>query len=150
VLHSLVKSSDVAAEFSAAAVLIQCFLEPNSVHFAVALNQCSTALILVLQRDMTKKLPRSEGTKQKITRDRLLRSPAKHDNDNEDETLAYVVDQLISIHKNMNGRCFFRVRWQGYGPEEDTYEPEENLPPHLVLRFYRNRITKTLKTQDFI
>jgi hypothetical protein len=50
----------VDANFNAAAVLIYCFVERKSVHFAVALNQCSRALISVLRRDMTKKLPRCE------------------------------------------------------------------------------------------
>jgi hypothetical protein len=58
VLHGLLKSIEVDANFSAAAVLIYCFVERKLVHFAVALNQCSRALISVLRRDMTKKLPR--------------------------------------------------------------------------------------------
>jgi hypothetical protein len=61
VLHGLLKSSEVDANFSAAAVLIYCFVERKSVHFAVALNQCSRALISVLRRDMTKKLPRCDS-----------------------------------------------------------------------------------------
>jgi hypothetical protein len=56
-LHGVVKSNDVGTEFSAAVEINQCFVEPNSVHFAVALIQCSIALILVLQRDMIKKYP---------------------------------------------------------------------------------------------
>jgi hypothetical protein len=61
VLHGLLKSIEVDANFSAAAVLIYCFVERKLVHFAVALNQCSRALISVLRRDMTKKIPRCDG-----------------------------------------------------------------------------------------
>jgi hypothetical protein len=86
----------------------------------------------------------------RLRKTRLLRSPVTHSSNHEKGTVEYVVDQLISLHKDPNGRCFFRVRWEGYSPEEDRYEPEENLPPHLVLKFYRNQTTKTLKAQDFI
>jgi hypothetical protein len=57
VLHGLLKSIEMDANFSAAAVLIYCFVERKLVHFAVALNQCSRALVSVLRRDMTKNYP---------------------------------------------------------------------------------------------
>ncbi|GJN20272.1 hypothetical protein PR202_gb07627 [Eleusine coracana subsp. coracana] len=42
----------------------------------------------------------------------------------------FVVEKLIGICYGGNGRdngLYFKVKWQGYGPEHDTWEPVENL-----------------------
>ena len=33
----------------------------------------------------------------------------------------------------------FRVRWKGFDEDEDTWEPESSLPPHLVAQFRERR-----------
>ncbi|KAL6642585.1 hypothetical protein ACP70R_020766 [Stipagrostis hirtigluma subsp. patula] len=61
----------------------------------------------------------------------------------------FVVEKLIGICYGGNGRkngLYFKVQWQGYGPEEDTWEPIENLSdcPLKIREFvqegYRKRI----------
>ncbi len=29
----------------------------------------------------------------------------------------------------------FKVRWKGYGEDDDTWEPRSHLPPHLIKEF---------------
>lgn len=59
-------------------------------------------------------------------------SPADEDDD-DSEPLGkdeFVVEKLLEICYGGNGRkngIYFKVQWKGYGPEEDTWEPIENL-----------------------
>ena len=48
----------------------------------------------------------------------------------------YLVDRLLASRQRA-GRREFLVRWQGYGPQDDTWEGEENiLNPHLIAMFF--------------
>jgi hypothetical protein len=47
----------------------------------------------------------------------------------------YVVERLVDVGQDGKGRRLYRVRWLGYKPEEDTWEPAENLPQHVIRRF---------------
>ncbi|KAF8751560.1 hypothetical protein RHS01_08341 [Rhizoctonia solani] len=38
----------------------------------------------------------------------------------------YEVEGIVDMEKR-NGKWFFRVKWKGYGSEENTWEPRENL-----------------------
>lgn len=43
----------------------------------------------------------------------------------------YIVDRLLD--RQPAGRGFrYQVRWENYGPEDDTWEPRRQLPQHLV------------------
>ena len=39
----------------------------------------------------------------------------------------YEVEHIVGHKKLGKKGMLYRVRWKGYGPEEDTYEPEVNL-----------------------
>ncbi len=39
----------------------------------------------------------------------------------------FEVKEIIDHQKNKNGTIKYRVRWEGYGPESDQWEPLGNL-----------------------
>lgn len=43
----------------------------------------------------------------------------------------------ISDHKKMGKTTRFLVQWEGYGPDHDTWEPEENLMCPSILTAYK-------------
>ena len=63
----------------------------------------------------------------------------------------YLVDSIVG-HKKRGRSVFFRVRWLGYSPEEDTWEPYENLKKpvgHLLVDYVeRNNLRKTTWLKD--
>ena len=53
----------------------------------------------------------------------------------------HVIDRLLSLRRS-NGVYSAKVRWFDYGPKDDSWEPLENLPWNLVIRFLRRRKKK--------
>lgn len=47
----------------------------------------------------------------------------------------YEVEKILD-HKMQKGKRFFLVRWTGFGPEEDSWEPEANLNCEKILQNY--------------
>ena len=47
--------------------------------------------------------------------------------DEEDEGDIYEVEKVVGMKKDADGNELFRVRWKGYPPEEDTWEPKHHL-----------------------
>jgi RNase H-like domain found in reverse transcriptase/Reverse transcriptase (RNA-dependent DNA polymerase)/Integrase zinc binding domain/Chromo (CHRromatin Organisation MOdifier) domain/Integrase core domain len=52
----------------------------------------------------------------------------------------YVVERIIDAQSDNNEQTLYRVRWLGYTPDEDTWEPEGNLPSHFIRRYWRKRL----------
>ena len=52
----------------------------------------------------------------------------------------YVVERIVDAQSDDAGQPLYRVRWMGYTPEEDTWEPEGNLPSHFIRRYWRQRL----------
>lgn len=67
-------------------------------------------------------------------RGRGLASCTPSDED-EDEDV-YEVEAILKEDKDKDGTRFL-IRWEGFGPESDTWEPEENVAPALVASFRR-------------
>ncbi|QRW20585.1 hAT family dimerization protein [Rhizoctonia solani] len=54
----------------------------------------------------------------------------------------YEVEGITDMEER-NGKWFFRVKWKGYGPEENTWEPRENLKnAGKILKKYEEEIKK--------
>jgi Chromo (CHRromatin Organisation MOdifier) domain len=51
-----------------------------------------------------------------------------------------VVERIVDAQSDDVGQPLYRVRWMGYSPEEDTWEPTGNLPSHFIRRYWRTRL----------
>jgi Chromo (CHRromatin Organisation MOdifier) domain len=52
----------------------------------------------------------------------------------------YVVERIVDVESDDVGQPLYRIRWMGYSPEEDTWEPTGNLPSHFIRRSWRTRL----------
>ena len=50
----------------------------------------------------------------------------------------YVFERITGMRQRRDGSVQYKVRWYGYGPSEDTWEPSAHLPAD-ALRRYRRR-----------
>lgn len=65
--------------------------------------------------------------------DTRLRDTSKEDD------VEYVIDRIVGVRQESDGTHRYRVRWYGYNREDDTWEPEGNLPSPMV-RSYNRRV----------
>jgi hypothetical protein len=48
-----------------------------------------------------------------------------------------VFERITGMKKLNDGTLRYKVRWYGYGPEDDTWEPRAHLPAASVRRYHR-------------
>ncbi|QRW17586.1 hypothetical protein RhiXN_02510 [Rhizoctonia solani] len=59
-----------------------------------------------------------------------------------DREKEYKVEGITDVEE-CNGNWFFRVKWKGYGSEENTWEPQENLKnAGKILKKYKEEMRK--------
>jgi Chromo (CHRromatin Organisation MOdifier) domain len=54
----------------------------------------------------------------------------------------YVINDLLAADYDYQGYPIYRVCWEVYSADEDTWEPESALLQELVIRFLRNKVLK--------
>jgi hypothetical protein len=55
------------------------------------------------------------------------------------DTTEFVVERLVSHEYRNGGGLYFKVRWFGYDPEEDTWELWDSLPEAMVMKYMRKK-----------
>lgn len=75
-----------------------------------------------------KKIPAKKVAKSKTP----VKSSAK-------KTSQYEVDAIIDVRESKKGRKEYLVRWKGYGPSDDTWEPERNLKCPTLLQQFKEK-----------
>lgn len=55
---------------------------------------------------------------------------------NAKNTMEYAVERIVGLTEK-NGKLHFIVRWYGYKSTDNTGLPPEDLPSHLVTRYWR-------------
>jgi hypothetical protein len=69
----------------------------------------------------------------------ILREPGPLEIEGEEE---YEVEEIIDSERRPEG-WFYRVKWKGYGPESNTWEPKANLKhAEDILKKYHQKLLK--------
>jgi hypothetical protein len=55
---------------------------------------------------------------------------------------AYEVERIIAHNADVDGELLYKIRWKGYSPKDDTWEPYENLNCHERIHEYWERINE--------
>jgi hypothetical protein len=57
-----------------------------------------------------------------------------------DAEAEFVIDRFVSHAPASDESCWLlRVRWAGFGPDEDTWESAEGLPPEMIQKYERRK-----------
>jgi len=56
--------------------------------------------------------------------------------DDKETAKEFEVEKIIEVRFKKNGTKEFLIRWKGFSPADDTWEPEKNLNcPELIAKF---------------
>lgn len=59
----------------------------------------------------------------------------ENNQDKENDDNDFEVEQILN-HKKKKGKLYFLVRWKGFEPDDDSWEPEANLNCEKILKNY--------------
>jgi Chromo (CHRromatin Organisation MOdifier) domain len=57
----------------------------------------------------------------------------------------YVFERITGMRQRSDGSIQYKVRWYGYGPSDDTWEPSAHLPKDALRRYHRRTGWKSTK-----
>jgi Chromo (CHRromatin Organisation MOdifier) domain len=49
----------------------------------------------------------------------------------------FVIDKIVGLRKENDGKWSYKVRWYGCTPVDDTWEPAHHLPGNMLSRYHR-------------
>ena len=80
----------------------------------------------------TQFLPAASGS-----RKRAPQQKEEHDDEVSEDDTQFRVDRLVDhrLKKGCKSKLEFLVRWEGYGPESDTWEPRGNIEGSLIQAY---------------
>ena len=59
----------------------------------------------------------------------------------EDEDMEFDVEEILNSVRR-NGKVLYQIRWEGYGADDDTWEPFEKMTCKDKLRLFHERFPK--------
>lgn len=91
----------------------------------------------------SEKLQRLEEAAQALL---MLRGPMVFDE--VDKAPMYFVERIIKRRKKPSGRYYYNVKWLGFDdPQDNTWEPANNLPHELVQEFNQQQHPRRRRTK---
>lgn len=70
----------------------------------------------------------------------FLNSVKKENSTKGEDSAEYEVDRIIDVYFKKNGKREFLIRWKGFKPSDDTWEPEDNLNCSDLIKKYMDKV----------
>ena len=64
--------------------------------------------------------------------------------------MAYVVERVVDKRVGKRGRVEYLLKWKGYGDEDNSWEPKENLHCEDLMKAYEDRHKVRINLRDHV